>query len=132
MTAYDSQTAWFPVLAVAMLQTISSKVSTSARLVIVDRLSRIHILAISQASCHYRRHNGISGPLFIGFDTHVLSEAALRTALEVFAANDVNAMIDEHDGYTRTPGRSASPARRAPEPHSSGGMDPSGGQTKTE
>jgi phosphoglucomutase len=68
-----------------------------------NSFNEAHILAISQAICHYRRHNGISGPLFIGFDTHALSEAALRTALEVFAANDVNAMMDEHDGYTPTP-----------------------------
>ena len=68
-----------------------------------NSFNEAHILAISQAICHYRRHNGISGPLFIGFDTHALSEAALRTALEVFAANDVNAMLDEHDGYTPTP-----------------------------
>jgi phosphoglucomutase len=68
-----------------------------------NTFNEAHILAISQAICHYRHHNGISGPLFIGFDTHALSEAALRTALEVFAANDVNAMIDEHDGYTPTP-----------------------------
>ena len=68
-----------------------------------NSFNEAHILAISQAICHYRRHNDISGPLFIGFDTHALSEAALRTALEVFAVNDVNAMLDEHDGYTPTP-----------------------------
>jgi phosphoglucomutase len=68
-----------------------------------NTFNETHILAISQAICHYRRHNGIGGPLFIGFDTHALSEAALRTALEVFVANDVNVMLDEHDGYTPTP-----------------------------
>src|SRR6185295_10986014 len=68
-----------------------------------NTFNEAHILAISQAICHYRRHNDISGPLFIGVDTHALSEAALRSALEVFAANDVDAMIDEHDGYTPTP-----------------------------
>jgi len=62
-----------------------------------------HILAISQAICHYRRHVGISGPLFIGIDTHALSEPALAGALEVFAANGVDVMLDEHDGYTPTP-----------------------------
>jgi phosphoglucomutase len=62
-----------------------------------------HILAISQAICQHRQHAGISGPLFIGIDTHALSEPALVSALEVFAANDVDVMVDEHDGYTPTP-----------------------------
>jgi len=62
-----------------------------------------HILAISQAVCHYRRHAGIDGPLFLGMDTHALSEPAFASALEVFAANDVQTMIDEHGGYTPTP-----------------------------
>jgi phosphoglucomutase len=62
-----------------------------------------HILAISQAICHHRRRNGITGPLFVGIDTHALSEPALASALEVFAANEVDAMIDEHGGYTPTP-----------------------------
>src|SRR5271170_542804 len=61
-----------------------------------------HILAISQAICRHRSCNGITGPLFIGIDTHALSEPALATALEVFGANDVDVMIDEHDGYTPT------------------------------
>ncbi len=62
-----------------------------------------HILAISQAVCDQRRAGGINGPLFIGIDTHALAEPALASALEVFAANDVTVMIDEHDGYTPTP-----------------------------
>jgi phosphoglucomutase len=62
-----------------------------------------HILAISQAICHHRSRNGVTGPLFIGIDTHALSEPALASALEVFAANDVDTMIDEHRGYTPTP-----------------------------
>jgi phosphoglucomutase len=62
-----------------------------------------HILAISQAICQYRHKAGISGPLFMGIDTHALSEPALASALEVFAANEVDVMIDEHDGYTPTP-----------------------------
>ena len=45
----------------------------------------------------------MTGPLFIGIDTHALSEPALATALEVLAANEIDAMIDEHDGYTPTP-----------------------------
>jgi phosphoglucomutase len=62
-----------------------------------------HILAISQAVCHHRLAAGVNGPLFIGIDTHALSRPALATALEVFAANGVDAFIDEHDGYTPTP-----------------------------
>jgi phosphoglucomutase len=62
-----------------------------------------HILAISQAICHHRRRSGITGPLFIGIDTHALSEPALASALEVFAANEIDVMIDERSGYTPTP-----------------------------
>jgi phosphoglucomutase len=62
-----------------------------------------HILAISQAVCLYRRSVGIDGPLFIGMDTHALSEPALASALEVLAANGVETMIDEAGGYTPTP-----------------------------
>jgi phosphoglucomutase len=62
-----------------------------------------HILAIAQAVCLYRRHAGIDGPLFIGMDTHALSEPAFASALEVLAANGVETMIDEHGGYTPTP-----------------------------
>src|SRR3981081_473948 len=62
-----------------------------------------HILAISQALCNHRRAAGIDGPLFVGIDTHALAEPAQASALEVFAANGVEVMIDEHDGYTPTP-----------------------------
>ncbi len=62
-----------------------------------------HILAISQALCDHRHRAGVSGPLFIGIDTHALAEPALASALEVFAANNIEVMIDEHDGYTPTP-----------------------------
>jgi phosphoglucomutase len=62
-----------------------------------------HILAISQAICQHRQRAGISGPLFIGIDTHALSEPALAGALEVLSANGVDVMRDEHDGYTPTP-----------------------------
>jgi phosphoglucomutase len=62
-----------------------------------------HILAISQALCDHRRAAGIDGPLFVGIDTHALAEPARASALEVFAANGVEVMIDEHDGYTPTP-----------------------------
>jgi phosphoglucomutase len=62
-----------------------------------------HILAISQAICLYRKQQGIDGPLFLGVDTHALSEPAFGSALEVLAANGVNVMLDAADGYTPTP-----------------------------
>ncbi len=62
-----------------------------------------HILAISQAICELRWAQGIGGPLFIGMDTHALSEPALYTALEVFAANGVEVMVQTGLGYTPTP-----------------------------
>ena len=62
-----------------------------------------HILAITQAVCLYRRHAGFNGPLFMGMDTHALSESAFATAIEVLAANGVETMIDAHGGYTPTP-----------------------------
>ena len=62
-----------------------------------------HILAITQAICQHRRERGIDGPLFLGIDTHALSEPARASALEVLAANDVTVMIDDRDGYTPTP-----------------------------
>ena len=65
-----------------------------------------HILAITQAICQYRKQEGTTGPLFLGMDTHALSEPAFATALEVLAANEVDAMIDQDLGYTPTPGLS--------------------------
>ncbi|MEU1917948.1 phosphoglucomutase (alpha-D-glucose-1,6-bisphosphate-dependent) [Streptomyces massasporeus] len=62
-----------------------------------------HIAATSQAICEYRAGQGIDGPLFLGADTHALSEPARVTALEVFAANEVSVLIDDADGYTPTP-----------------------------
>ena len=62
-----------------------------------------HIAATSQAIVEYRRAQGTDGPLFLGRDTHALSEPAMITALEVFAANDVTTLIDSRDGYTPTP-----------------------------
>ena len=62
-----------------------------------------HILAITQAICEYRALQGIDGPLFLGIDTHALSEPAKASALEVLAANGVTVMIDNQDGYTPTP-----------------------------
>ena len=62
-----------------------------------------HILAISQAIAELRREKGITGPLYLGMDTHALSEAAWATALEVFAANDVDVFIQAGRGFTPTP-----------------------------
>ena len=62
-----------------------------------------HILAITQAICDYRRAHGTSGPLYMGKDTHAVSAPAERTALEVLAANSVDAVIQRDDGYTPTP-----------------------------
>jgi phosphoglucomutase len=62
-----------------------------------------HILAITQAICDYRRMQKIAGPLYMGKDTHALSAAAQRTALEVLAANDVESVIQREDGVTPTP-----------------------------
>ncbi len=62
-----------------------------------------HILAITQAICDYRRANGVDGPLYLGKDTHAVSEPAQRTALEVLAANNVETIIQKDDGVTPTP-----------------------------
>jgi phosphoglucomutase len=62
-----------------------------------------HILAISQAICEYRRAQGVDGPLYLGKDTHALSAAAERSALEVMAANGVHAVVQRDDGFTPTP-----------------------------
>ncbi len=62
-----------------------------------------HILATTQAICDYRRDQGYDGPLFLGRDTHGLSEPAWATAIEVLVANDVTVLVDDRDGYTPTP-----------------------------
>jgi phosphoglucomutase len=62
-----------------------------------------HILAITQAICMYRAQQRIDGPLFLGIDTHALSESALGSALEVLAANGVEVMVDSRGGYAPTP-----------------------------
>ena len=62
-----------------------------------------HILATTQAICEYRKVHGIDGPLYMGKDTHAVSEAAQRTALEVLAANGIETVIQENDGVTPTP-----------------------------
>src|SRR4051812_32645041 len=68
-----------------------------------NAFNEAHILGISQALCDNRARSGITGPLFIGIDTHALAEPALASALEEFAANGVSVMIDAQDGYTPTP-----------------------------
>ena len=62
-----------------------------------------HIAATSQAICEYRSSKDIKGPLFMGFDPHALSKPAFKTALEVFAANDVETVVHKDDQYTPTP-----------------------------
>ena len=62
-----------------------------------------HVLAITQAICRYRRENGIDGPLFIGIDTHALSQPAFESALEVLAANGIDTLIAKDGEYTPTP-----------------------------
>ncbi|MBW8483796.1 phosphoglucomutase (alpha-D-glucose-1,6-bisphosphate-dependent) [Actinomadura parmotrematis] len=62
-----------------------------------------HILATTQAICEYRAGQGVTGPLFLGADTHALSAPATASALEVLAANDVAFLIDARDGFTPTP-----------------------------
>src|SRR5262245_34107676 len=61
-----------------------------------------HVLAITQAICLYRRENGIDGPLFIGIDTHALSQPAFESAVEVLAANGVETLIAKDGEYTPT------------------------------
>src|SRR5450631_4031522 len=62
-----------------------------------------HVLAITQAICDYRKAQGITGPLYMGKDTHALSSPAQSSALEVLAANDVETIIQKDDGVTPTP-----------------------------
>ena len=68
-----------------------------------NAFNEAHILAITQAICLYRKQQNIDGPLYIGMDTHALSEPAFASALEVLATNDVDVMIDANNGYTPTP-----------------------------
>ena len=68
-----------------------------------DSFNEAHILAITQAICEYRHARAVTGPLYMGKDTHALSGPAQRTALEVLAANDVETIIQRDDGFTPTP-----------------------------
>jgi phosphoglucomutase len=70
---------------------------------LLGSFNEAHILAVTQAICEYRRQEGISGPLFLGKDTHALSRPAECTALEVLAANSVLTIMQRGDGYTPTP-----------------------------
>src|SRR6478672_1573043 len=65
--------------------------------------NEFHVLAITQAICDYRKKESIDGPLYMGRDTHAVSEPAQRPALEVLSANGVHTLIDRADGYTPTP-----------------------------
>jgi phosphoglucomutase len=68
-----------------------------------NAFNEAHIVAITQAICLYRKQQSIDGPLYIGIDTHALSEPAFASALEVLAANGVDVMVDADNGYTPTP-----------------------------
>jgi len=68
-----------------------------------NSFNEAHILAITKAICLYRKQQNIDGPLYIGFDTHALSQPAFASALEVLASNGVEVMIDENNSYTPTP-----------------------------
>ncbi|WP_289019861.1 phosphoglucomutase (alpha-D-glucose-1,6-bisphosphate-dependent) [uncultured Ornithinimicrobium sp.] len=83
-----------------------------------------HILATTQAICEYRRQQGTTGPLFLGRDTHALSEPAWASALEVLVANDVTVLVDATDRYTPTP--AVSRAILAHNREGSGGSDADG------
>src|SRR5580700_7424028 len=65
--------------------------------------NELHIVATTQAICMYRKAQGIDGPLFLGMDTHALSEPAFASAMEVLAANHVEVMLSEGTAYTPTP-----------------------------
>jgi phosphoglucomutase len=99
MTAYFTQV---PDPAVPQ-QRVSFGTSGHRGSAFATAFNEAHILATTQAICLYRRANGIDGPLFLGIDTHALSESARASATEVLAANGVLTMLDSHDRYTPTP-----------------------------
>jgi phosphoglucomutase len=94
-----------------------------------------HILATTQAICDYRARHGIAGPLYLGADTHALSEPATASALEVLAANGVRVLVDSRGGYTPTPAVSRailahnSPNHGAPNHGSAGSASASSAST---
>ena len=84
-----------------------------------------HVVAISAAVCRYRAEQGIDGPLFLGRDTHALSEPAARTIVEVLAAHGTDVVVDADDGFTPTPVIS-----HAILGHNRGGGDGTGGRDR--
>jgi len=70
---------------------------------LVKSFNEAHILAVTQAVCEYRASEGITGPLFLGKDTHALSTPAELSAIEVLAANGITTMIAQDSGYVATP-----------------------------
>jgi phosphoglucomutase len=90
-----------------------------------NAFNQTHIVATTQAICDYRTQQGYDGPLFVGRDTHGLSEPAWASALEVLAANDVTVLVDDRDGYTPTPAVSHAilRANRGKSPQSGGLAD---------
>ena len=99
MTAYFTLV---PDTAIAM-QRVSFGTSGHRGSAFATAFNEAHVLAITQAICSWRRQAGVDGPLFLGMDTHALSEAAFASAIEVLAANGVDTMIDNAGGYTPTP-----------------------------
>jgi phosphoglucomutase len=91
-----------------------------------NAFNEVHILAITQAVCDYRRAQGYNGPLFMGRDTHGLSEPAWVSALEVLVANNVTVLVDSRDGFTPTPAVSHAILRanrgKAPDGQRAGGL----------
>jgi phosphoglucomutase len=87
----------------APLQRVSFGTSGHRGSSLKNSFNQDHILAISQAICELRVQNKVDGPLFLGMDTHALSEPALASALEVFAANKIEVMIQKGLGHTPTP-----------------------------
>jgi phosphoglucomutase len=99
MTAYFTQS---PDISVAS-QRVSFGTSGHRGSAFAGSFNEAHVLAITQAVCLYRKGAGVDGSLFLGMDTHALSEGAFASALEVLAANGVETMIDAQAGYTPTP-----------------------------
>lgn len=99
MSAYYTE---FPNAAVEA-QRVSFGTSGHRGSSVLRTFNEEHIYAVTQAVCDYRKEEGITGPLFLGGDTHALSEAAFRSALEVLAANDVQVRISQGGAYTATP-----------------------------
>ncbi len=99
VTAYYAQT---PDPAV-MAERVAFGTSGHRGSALTRSFNEAHIAAVSQAVCDHRRERGIDGPLFVGIDTHALSEPALETALSVLAGNGVTTMVDAARGYTPIP-----------------------------